>query len=64
MDKYFFYIIHNELLICDMMVGWGTRDPRQGLKLSYLISSRMVLIQQTGLGHCMIRANAGVKSIE
>ena len=54
MDKYFFRIIHNKILICGRMTGWGTRNPRRGLKLSRLVSSRMVLIQQAGLGCCMM----------
>ena len=63
MDKYIFCIIHNKLSICDRMAGWGTRDPRRGLKLSHLVSSRMVLIRQAGLGRCMMwarrRTNTG-----
>ena len=26
-------VIHNTLSICDKMVGWGTRDPRQGYRI-------------------------------
>ena len=42
MDKFLFCIIHNELPICDRMADWGDRDPKRGLKLSLLVSSRMV----------------------
>ena len=57
MDKYLFCIIHNELSICGRMADWGTRDPRRGLKLSCLVSSRMVLIRQVDLGRCMMRVS-------
>ena len=56
MDKYFFCIMHNELPICGRMADLGTWDPRWGLKLSYLVSFRMVLIRQVGLGRCMMWA--------
>ena len=36
--------IHNKLLICGRMAGWGTRDLRQGLGFFRLVDSRMVLI--------------------
>ena len=64
MDKYIFYIIHNKLFICGRMAGWGTRDPIRDLKLSRLVSSRMVLIRQAGLGSCMMRACVGAGPIE
>ena len=56
MDKYIFCIIHNELRICSEMAGWGTWDPRRGLKLLRLVSSHTVLIRQTGLDCYMMRA--------
>ena len=56
MDKHIFCIIHNELPICSGMVGWETWYPRRGLKLPRLVSSRMVLIWQAGLGRYMMRA--------
>ena len=56
MDKYLFCIIDNEFSICSRMVSWGTWDPIQGLKVTRLISSRMILIGQTGLGCYMMRA--------
>ena len=47
------------------MAGWGTQDPIRGLKLSRLVSSRMVLIRKAGLGRCMMQAkwrdSAGVR---
>ena len=49
-------VIHNTLSICGRMAGWGTWDLRRGLKLSCLVSSRMVLIWQADLGLCMMRA--------
>ena len=55
-DKYLLRIfhlnvfIHNELSKCGRMVGWGTWDPIQDLRLSCLDSSRMVLIRQASLG--------------
>ena len=42
-------VIHNILSICGRMDNRGTRDPRRGLKLSRLVSSRMVLIRRAGL---------------
>ena len=69
MDKQFFFcIIHNELPICSEMVDCETWYPRRGLKLPCLVSSRMVLIQQAGFDHYMVRvkwlAYAGAKFIE
>ena len=74
MDKYavcnflLSIFIHKKLIICGRMVGWGTRDPRQGLGLYRLISSRIVLIWQTVLGLFMMRArrwaHVGVGPIE
>ena len=37
--------IHNKLPICGRMAGWGTRDPRQGLRFQCLVSSHIVLIR-------------------
>ena len=55
-DKYLFYVIHNELPICGKMADWETWDPIRGLKLFHLISFRMVLIWQANLGRCMMPA--------
>ena len=70
MDKYLLRIfhlnvfIHNELSKCGRMAGWGTRDPRQDLRLSRLDSSCMVLIRHASLGRFMVRASMGVGPIE
>ena len=37
-------VIHNTISICDMMAGWGTRDPIRVLGLYCLVGSRVVLI--------------------
>ena len=42
-------IIHSTLSICGRMAGLETWDPKRGLKLSCLVSSRMVLIRQVSL---------------
>ena len=68
MGKYLFCIIHNELLICGRMAGWGIQDPRRGLKFSRLVSSLMVLIRRADLGRCMMQArqwaSVGAKPIK
>ena len=57
-------VIHNTHSICGRMAGRGTWDPRRGLKFSRLVSSRMVLIRQAGLGRCMMRAYANAGPIK
>ena len=60
--------IHNELSKCGRMAGWGTRDPRRDLRLSRLVSFRMVLIRQASLGCFMMWAkqwaSVGTRPIE
>ena len=43
-DLFPYIVIHNTLSICGRVADWGTRDPRQVLRLHRLVGFRVVLI--------------------